>query len=165
MASGSMKSQVFGLLGWLAVSFAAAGLGGLASANAEGFYQQLTLPAWAPPSWLFAPVWTLLYILMGVAAWLVWREHGFRKARVALTLFLIQLAFNALWTWLFFAWRLGAMAFVEILILWALIVCTFVAFRRVRSIAGVLIIPYLIWVSFAAALTYAIWQSNPALLA
>ena len=165
MASESMKSQVFGLLGWLAVSFAAAGLGGLASANAEGFYQQLTLPAWAPPSWLFAPVWTLLYILMGVAAWLVWREHGFRKARVALTLFLIQLAFNALWTWLFFAWRLGAMAFVEILILWALIVCTFVAFRRVRSIAGVLIIPYLIWVSFAAALTYAIWQSNPALLA
>jgi translocator protein len=165
MGTGSMKKQVFGVLGWLAVSFAAAGVGGLASANAEGFYQQLTLPAWAPPSWLFAPVWTLLYILMGVAAWLVWREHGFRKARVALTLFLIQLAFNALWTWLFFAWRLGAMAFVEILILWALIVCTFVAFRRVRPIAGVLIIPYLIWVSFAAALTYAIWQSNPALLA
>ena len=165
MASGSMKRQVFGLLGWLAVSFAAAGVGGLASANSQEFYQQLTLPAWAPPSWLFAPVWTLLYILMGVAAWLVWREGGFRKARAALTLFLIQLAFNALWTWLFFAWRLGAAAFFEILILWTLILCTFVAFLRVRPIAAWLIIPYLVWVSFAAVLTYAIWQSNPALLA
>lgn len=165
MASGSMKKQLFGLLGWLAVSFAAAALGGLASANAEGFYEQLTLPAWAPPSWLFAPVWTLLYILMGAAAWLVWGEHGFREARVALTLFLSQLAFNALWTWLFFAWRLGAMAFVEILVLWALVLCTVIAFWRVRPMAAALIIPYLIWVTFASALSYAIWQSNPALLA
>lgn len=160
-----MHKQVLGLLGWLAVSFAAASLGGFASANAGDFYQQLTRPAWAPPSWLFAPVWTLLYLLMGIAAWLVWRERGFRKAPFTLSLFLIQLGVNALWTWLFFVWHLGAMAFYEILILWALIVCTLIAFWRVRAIAGALMAPYLAWVTLAAALTYAVWQANPALLA
>ncbi len=151
-------------LGWLAVSFAAAAVGGFASADAGAFYQQLTRPTWAPPSWLFAPAWTLLYLLMGVAAWLVWRERGFRHARITLSLFLIQLAVNALWTWLFFVWHLGALAFVEILILWMLILCTLVAFWRVRSIAGALLIPYLAWVTFAAALTYSVWQGNPAML-
>jgi tryptophan-rich sensory protein len=102
---------------------------------------------------------------MGVAAWLVWRERGFRKARVTLSLFLIQLAVNALWTWLFFVWHLGALAFGEILILWALILCTVIAFWRVRPIAGALLLPYLAWVTFASALTYAVWQHNPALLA
>lgn len=164
MAFGSMQKQVAGLLGWLAVSFVAAGIGGFASANAGGFYQQLARPAWAPPSWLFGPAWTLLYLLMGVAAWLVWRERGFRGARAALSLFLIQLAVNALWTWLFFVWRMGALAFGEILILWALILCTVGAFWRVRAIAGALLIPYLAWVTFASALTYAVWQRNPALL-
>jgi translocator protein len=164
MAFGPMRKQLFGLLGWLAVSFAAAALGGFASANAGDFYQQLTRPAWAPPSWLFAPAWTLLYLLMGVAAWLIWREHGFHKARTALLLFLIQLAVNAVWTWLFFVWHLGALAFGEILILWALILCTVVAFWRVRPIAGALLIPYLAWVTFASALTYAVWRRNPAVL-
>jgi len=92
-----MQKQLVGLAGWLAVSFAAAVLGGFASANAGDFYQQLTRPPWAPPTWLFAPAWTLLYLLMGVVAWLVWRERGFRQARTALSLFLIQLAVNALW--------------------------------------------------------------------
>jgi tryptophan-rich sensory protein len=102
---------------------------------------------------------------MGAAAWLVWREHGFRKASTALSLFLIQLAANALWTWLFFAWRLGALAFAEILILWALILCTLVAFWRVRRIAGALLLPYLAWVTFASALTYEVWRLNPQRLA
>jgi len=164
MTSVPMQRQIFGLLGWLAASFAAAALGGFASSNAGDFYQQLTRPAWAPPSWLFAPAWTLLYLLMGVAAWLVWRERGLRGARTALSLFLIQLAVNALWTWLFFVWHLGALALAEILILWALILCTIIAFWRVRAIAGALLIPYLAWVTFAAALTYAVWQRNPALL-
>lgn len=160
-----MARQLFGLLLWLAISFAAAALGGFASAHAGDFYQQLTRPEWAPPAWLFAPVWTLLYLLMGIAAWLVWREHGFRKARTALSLFLIQLAVNALWTWLFFVWHLGALAFSEILILWALVLCTVVAFWRVGPIAGALLLPYLVWVTFASALTYAVWQCNSALLA
>ena len=164
MAYNPMWKQLFGLLGWLAVTFAAAALGGFASATAGDFYQQLARPAWAPPSWLFAPAWTLLYILMGVSAWLVWRERGFRHARIALLLFLAQLAVNALWTWLFFVWRLGALALVEILLLWVLILCTVVAFWRVRPVAGALLLPYLAWVAFASALTYAVWQRNPALL-
>lgn len=165
MALTPVRSQILGLVGWLAVSFAAAALGALASVNAGAFYLELTRPGWAPPPWLFAPAWTLLYLLMGVAAWLVWREHGFRSARTALCLFLIQLAANALWTWLFFVWHLGALAFGEILILWVLILCTAVAFWRVRPIAGALLLPYLAWVSFASALTYAVWRRNPQLLA
>jgi tryptophan-rich sensory protein len=113
---------------------------------------------------LFAPVWTALYLLMGVAAWLVWRARGFRQARAALSLFLIQLAANALWTWLFFVWRLGGLAFAEILVLWILILCTVVAFRRVRSLAAALLLPYLAWVTFASVLTYSVWQRNPGVL-
>jgi tryptophan-rich sensory protein len=158
------QKRLLGLVGWLAVSFAAAAIGGMASANAGEFYQQLVRPAWAPPAWLFAPAWTVLYVLMGIASWLVWRERGLRGARTALSLFLIQLAVNALWTWLFFVWHSGALAFGEILVLWVLIVCTVVAFWRVRPIAGGLLIPYLAWVTFASALTYALSQRNPTLL-
>jgi len=159
-----MQQQIVGLLGWLGISFAAAAIGGFASANAGTFYAQLVRPVWAPPSWLFAPAWTVLYLLMAVAAWLVWREHGFRQAQTALSLFLVQLAANALWTWLFFAWHLGAIAFAEILILWILIACTIVAFWRVRPVAGVLLLPYLAWVTFASALAYSTWKQNPLLL-
>ncbi|HRP75977.1 MAG TPA: tryptophan-rich sensory protein, partial [Rhodocyclaceae bacterium] len=134
------------------------------SADAGDFYRQLIRPPWAPPGWLFAPAWTVLYLLMGVAAWLVWRERSARKVGIALTLFLVQLGANALWTWLFFAWRLGALAFGEILVLWVLILCTIAVFWRVRPLAGALLIPYLAWVSFATALTFAVWQGNPALL-
>ena len=165
MPTGPRQKHLPGLVAWLVISFAAAAIGGVASANAGDFYQQLTRPAWAPPAWLFAPVWTVLYLLMGIAAWLVWREGGFRQAPTALSLFLIQLALNALWTWLFFVWHLGALAFAEILVLWTLILCTLVAFWRVRPIAGALLIPYLAWVTLASALTYAVWQRNPALLA
>lgn len=165
MAHGQIKKQLLGFLGWLAVSFAAAAIGGVASAQAADFYRQLARPPWAPPSWLFAPAWTLLYLLMSVAAWLIWRDRGFRGARIALTLFLIQLAVNALWTWLFFAWHSGVLAFGEILILWALVLLTLVAFWRVSPLAGMLLFPYLAWVTYAAALTYAVWQRNPELLA
>ncbi len=159
-----MKRQLLGLLGWLLLVFAAAAIGGLASSRAGPFYQQLVRPDWAPPGWLFAPVWSMLYLLMGIAAWLVWRGPGFRGARIALALFLVQLAANALWTWLFFAWQKGALAFGEILVLWALILATVIAFWRVRPLAGALLLPYLAWVSFACALSYSIWQMNPRLL-
>jgi benzodiazapine receptor len=160
----SVRRQGIGLAGWLLGSFAAAAVGGVASANAGGFYQQLVRPGWAPPPWLFGPVWSVLYLLMGIAAWLVWRERGFRGARTALTLFVVQLAANALWTWLFFAWRRGALAFGEILLLWVLIVATLVAFWWVRPLAGALLVPYLLWVTFASALTFAVWRMNPAVL-
>ena len=160
----SIARQSIGLLLWLLVSFAAAAIGAVASAQAGAIYAQLARPGWAPPGWLFAPVWTVLYVLMGVAAWLVWRAHGFKEGRTALALFLVQLAANALWTWVFFVWRQGAIAFAEILLLWWLIVATAVSFRRLNALAAVLLLPYLAWVTFACALTFSTWRLNPALL-
>jgi translocator protein len=160
----SRSWRYLGLAVWLAISFGAAAIGALASTQAGDFYQQLLRPDWAPPAWLFGPAWTLLYLLMGIAAWLVWSERGFRGARIALALFLVQLGVNALWSWLFFVWHRGALAFAEILLLWALIACTIVAFWRVRALAGALLLPYLAWVTFASALAYEIWQGNPTLV-
>ena len=159
------STQIIGLIGWLIITFIAAAIGSAASAESGLFYQQISRPEWAPPGWLFAPVWTILYILMGISAWIVWRIDGFRRARIALSLFIIQLVLNAIWTWIFFVWRQGALAFAEILILWALILCTTIAFWRVRVIAGILLLPYLAWVSFASVLTFTVWRLNPLLLA
>lgn len=158
------NKQILGFVAWLAVSFIAAAVGSAASIQAGPFYAQLVRPEWAPPSDVFGPVWTILYALMGIAAWLVWRVGGFRAARTALTLFLVQLVVNALWSWLFFGWHLGGAAFADIVLLWVLIIATLVAFWRVRPLAGVLLIPYLLWVSFASALNYSVWQLNPQLL-
>jgi benzodiazapine receptor len=164
MSTYSKLMQITGLIGWLALSFIASAIGAVASLQAGSFYIQLVRPDWAPPPSIFGPVWTALYALMGIASWLVWRADGFRPAKVALTLFLIQLALNASWSWLFFGWYQGALAFLDILLLWLLIVATLVAFWRIRPVAGVLLIPYLLWVSFASVLNYFIWQLNPQLL-
>ncbi len=164
MVSLSNQKQLVGLVAWLLCSFVAAGIGGAASIQAGPFYAQLVRPEWAPPASVFGPVWTVLYALMGIAAWLVWRVAGFRAAKTALTLFLAQLALNALWSWLFFAWHRGALAFVDILLLWALIVATLIAFWRIRPLAGAMLVPYLAWVSFASALNYSVWQLNSQIL-
>ena len=162
--------KLLGLLGWLALCFVAAAVGGLASVDAGSFYAQLDRPVWAPPGWVFGPVWTVLYTLMAVAAWLVWlqgqqRRHGHAPhTRAALLLFLAQLLANALWSWVFFAWRNGALAMAEVLLLWCLVAATTLVFWRVRTLAGVLLLPYLAWVSLAAALTFSVWQRNPGLL-
>jgi tryptophan-rich sensory protein len=161
MAHLPASKQILGLAGWLVITFVAAAIGGAASVNAGSFYTQLVLPEWAPPSSVFGPVWTVLYVTMAIAAWLIWRAEGFRAARRALTLFTAQLALNALWSWLFFGWHRGALAFADILLLWVLIIATLIAFWRVRPLAGWLLVPYLLWVSFASALNYAIWQLNP----
>ncbi|HUF64792.1 MAG TPA: TspO/MBR family protein [Gemmatimonadaceae bacterium] len=158
------SAQLAGLGGWLALSVAAGAVGAFASADAGTFYEQLVRPAWAPPAWLFAPVWSVLYLVMGIAAWLVWRERAVSATRWALSLYLIQLIANALWTWFFFTWRQGAWAFTEILVLLALIVATMIAFWRVSRTAGMLLLPYLLWVAFASALTYVTWRANPQLL-
>ena len=160
----SKPKQIVGLLAWLAISFTASAIGAIASINAASFYGQLVQPGWAPPSSVFAPVWTTLYALMGIAAWLVWRVDGFRANRSALTFFLVQLAINALWSWLFFAWHFGALAFADIVVLWLLIIATIVSFWRVRPLAGALLVPYLLWVSFAAVLNFSVWQLNPQVL-
>src|SRR3546814_1202596 len=122
VCSSDLNKQVMGRVVWLAASVMAAAIGSAASIQAGPFYTQLVRPGWAPPPDIFGPVWTVLYALMGIAAWLVWRVGGFRAARAALTLFLVQLAVNALWSWLFFGWHLGALAFAVIVLLWVLIV-------------------------------------------
>jgi tryptophan-rich sensory protein len=152
-----------GLAGWLALCAIAGAVGAIASADAKEFYATLEQPAWAPPSAVFGPVWTLLYMAMAGAAWLVWRERGFARARGALGLFVAQLLLNALWSWLFFAWHRGALAFADIVALLALIVATMVAFAKIRRLAAWLLAPYLAWVSFATLLNYAVWQRNPML--
>jgi tryptophan-rich sensory protein len=154
-----------GLVLWLALCFLAAGLGAAASVQAGAFYAELVRPDWAPPASLFGPVWTLLYAMMAVAAWLVWLRRGSGPVRLALAVFVTQLVLNALWSWLFFDWRLGALSFLDIVALWALIVVTLVLFWRIRPLAGWLLVPYLAWVTFAAALNYRLWQLNPSLLA
>lgn len=164
MTTPSKRKQILGLIGWLAISFAASSIGAIASLTAGELYTQLVRPDWAPPPSVFGPVWTVLYALMGIAAWLVWRTGGFGANRIALGLFLVQLSLNVLWSWLFFAWHRGALAFADILLLWVLIVATLVAFWRVRVLAGVLFVPYLLWVGFAAALNYSVWRLNPQIL-
>jgi benzodiazapine receptor len=160
----SGMKQIVGLIGWLLLSFATAALGALASVQAASFYQQLAQPSWAPPASVFGPVWSVLYALMGVAAWLVWREGGWRRQAGVLGVFVLQLALNALWSWLFFAWRHGALAFADIVLLWLLIVACVIGFWRVRPLAGALLLPYLCWVSFAATLNYAVWHLNTQVL-
>ena len=164
MAPPTKREQIVGLVGWLIVSFIAAAIGGAASIQAGPFYTDLVRPDWAPPASIFGPVWTVLYVLMGIAAWLVWRVDGFRAARLALTLFLVQLALNALWSWLFFGLHRGALAFADILLLWVLLLATLIAFWRIRPLAGALLAPYLLWVTFASALNYTVWQLNPQVL-
>jgi translocator protein len=164
MRNQSILRRAIGLAAWVAVTFAAAAVGAVGSSSANAFYAELVRPSWAPPGWLFAPAWTTLYALMAVSAWLVWRARGFAGARIALGLFLIQLAANALWSWLFFAWRHGGLAFAEVLLLWCLIVATVAAFWRVSRTAAVLLLPYLAWVAYASALTFEVWRRNPALL-
>jgi benzodiazapine receptor len=157
----SVPAQAIGLLAWLLLAFAAAALGAAASADAGPFYEQLARPAWAPPAAVFAPVWAVLYVMMGTAAWLVWREEAGRDSTAALVLFMLQLCANAAWSWLFFAWRHGDYAFGEVLVLLALVALTSLAFARISRVAGLLMLPYLLWVAFASALTWAVWQANP----
>ena len=150
-----------GTLAIVAVTVAAAVVGGLGSFRSVDFYVALSLPSWAPPSTVFGPVWTTLYVLMAIAAVLVWQARGRRGIRRALATYVGQLVLNALWPWLFFAWRSGLWAFVEVVLLVIAVALTIQAFWRVRRMAAVLLLPYLGWVSFAAALTFAVWRANP----
>lgn len=162
MTPRSWASQIVGLVGWLLLVFGAAAVGAVASVDAGSFYARLSKPMWAPPGWVFGPVWSVLYSLMGVSAWLVWRAGG--ASRGALGVFVAQLAANALWSWLFFAWHRGALATVEVLVLLGLIGWTAIAFWRSSRLAALLLVPYWLWVGFASVLTWSIWQRNPGLL-
>jgi tryptophan-rich sensory protein len=155
---------VAGLVVCVAATFLAGGIGAIASVEAASFYAGLNRPGWAPPSGLFGPVWTALYVLMAVAAWLVWREGASRQRSLALMVFAAQLVVNALWSWLFFAWHQGAGAFADVLLLLLLIAVLIGLCRRVKPLAAALLLPYLVWVGFASALTWSIWRANPGAL-
>lgn len=154
--------QSWGLVGFLAASWVVQGLASwLTFASVRDWYPTLAKPAWTPPNWVFGPVWTLLYILMAVAAWLVWRKAGLAGARLALVLYFVQLTLNAAWSGLFFGLRNPTAGLVDILLLWILIAATLTAFARHSAVAAGLLAPYFVWVSYAAALNFAIWQMNP----
>lgn len=140
--------------------FLAAGLGSLfTTASVGDWYVGLAKPSWNPPSWVFGPVWTALYATMAVAGWLVWRQSGAAR-RPALVWFAVQLALNVGWSGLFFGLRMPGLAFVEILALWAAIAATLTTSWRTSRPAGILLVPYLLWVSFAVVLNFAIWRLN-----
>jgi len=155
--AGAMRSVV-ALGACLALSFAAAAIGGFFLPGE--WYASLRKPSWNPPNWIFGPVWTALYTIMAVAAWLVWKRGGFAGQRVPLSLYLVQLLFNAVWSPLFFGLRHTALAFADIVLLWLAVLATVIAFWRSRLLAGVMLLPYLAWVTFACALNFALWRLN-----
>jgi tryptophan-rich sensory protein len=150
----------FVLLGFVALCLAAGALGGWATSQAVvDWYPTLNKPSWNPPSWVFAPVWTTLYLMMAVSAWLVWRTQA-PAVGPALKWFFIQLALNCLWSFLFFGIRSPGLAVVEIVFLWLALLMTIVSFWPLSRLAGILLLPYIAWVSFAAFLNYTVWSLN-----
>ncbi len=150
-----------GLIVFILVCFGAAGIGSaVTTPQIDGWYATLAKPSWSPPNWIFAPVWTTLYLAMAVAAWLVWRQGGITGAKVPLALFGVQLALNTLWSCLFFGLENPGLAFAELLLLWTAIAATMAMFWSRSKTAGALLVPYLAWVTFAAFLNFAVWRLN-----
>lgn len=155
-----MKRGWLKLLGFILVSYLAGFIGGIfTQQSVTTWYLTLQKPVFNPPSWVFGPVWTSLYILMGIAAFLVYNK-GYKKARTALNFFFIQLFFNALWSFLFFGLKNPLLAFIEIIILWSLILVTTYYFYKVEKKAAYLMLPYLLWVSFATVLNFSLYILN-----
>lgn len=151
----SKLNSGFALAGFIIITFCAPllSVGSLPGA----WYAALQKPTWNPPAWLFGPAWTLLYTLMAVAAWLVWKRVGHGKP---LTLYFVQLVLNAAWTPIFFGAHQPGWALIVIVVLWIAILTTLLSFRRVNTAAGWLLVPYLAWVSFASCLNFALWRMN-----
>ena len=143
---------------FLLATFVAAGVGAFFVPGA--WYESLAKPDWNPPNWLFGPVWTLLYVMIGTSGWLVWREAGFAGARWALSIFALQIALNAAWSWLFFGLQRPDLALVEIVVLLLSIALMIGLFWPVSRLAALLLVPYLGWVGFATVLNAAIWKLN-----
>jgi translocator protein len=149
------------LMPFIVVCFAAASVGSfITNTSVNTWYAQLRKPDWTPPNWIFGPVWTTQYVLMAVSAWLVWRTTEWSVAKSALILFGIQVALNTLWTLLFFGLREVRLAFVEIMLLWMMVVATVVSFLPLSRLAAWLLLPYLLWIGFASYLNFRIWQIN-----
>lgn len=148
--------DILRLLIFLAITFAVASFGALFMPGA--WYAALEKPAWTPPSWLFGPVWTVLYVMIAVAGWLVWQRES--RVGTPLVLWGAQLALNGVWSWLFFGLERPGLAALDIIVLLALIATTALVFMRISRVAALLLVPYLAWVGFASALNIAIWQLN-----
>lgn len=144
------------LIGFVAANFAAASMGAIFRPGE--WYEGLIKPSWRPPNRLFAPVWTILYLTIAFAGWLVWRKAGLAGAALPLTVYLVQLVLNAAWTPIFFGLHRPGAAFIEIVLLWASIGATIILFHPIDALAAWLMAPYFAWVSFAAALNFAIWH-------
>ena len=156
------KNNVVKLVVSIVIPLAVGGASGyFTSTGVGGWYQTLVKPSFNPPNWIFAPVWTMLYIMMGIALFLIWKkEVSADKKRWAILCFVVQLALNFLWTFVFFYLEQPGWALVEILVLWVMILATILAFKKLSTPAAWLLVPYLLWVSFATLLTYSIWQLN-----
>ncbi len=152
------RRELLGLVVFLLLCYGAASIG--ARFTPGPWYAGLAKPGWTPPGAVFAPVWTILYGLMAVAGWLVWKAGATAPTRAALAVFAVQLVLNTAWSSLFFGLERPDLALLCIVLLWAAIVATITAFWRVRPLAGGLLLPYLIWVTFAAALNFEIWRLN-----
>ncbi|UCC79531.1 MAG: tryptophan-rich sensory protein [Candidatus Zixiibacteriota bacterium] len=150
--------QIVSLFIWIGICFIPAVIGSRFSPG--DWYARLAKPSWTPPGFIFGPVWTLLYTTMGIAAWLLWKRVEFSAARVAFMLFIVQLIFNGMWSWIFFGLHKPGFAFVELCFLWALILATLIMFWNLYRPSGILLVPYLAWVTFAAILNFAIWWLN-----
>jgi tryptophan-rich sensory protein len=155
------RQDVLALAGFVLLCLVVSGLGGLATATGvDGWYRTLVKPGFNPPDWIFAPVWTVLYLMMAVAAWRVWRTAATVDRRRALAAFGVQLGLNLLWSILFFGFGQIGLAFFEILLLLSAIAVCVVLFWRVERLAGQLLVPYLFWVAFAATLNLSLWLLN-----
>ena len=154
--------SIMGLAVCVIVCFGAAGIGSfLTMASIPTWYAALKKPGWVPPNWIFGPVWSALYAMMAVAMWLVWRQGGLATAALPAMIFGVQLALNVAWSAIFFRLHKPGAAFAEIIALWLAILATLILFWRSDVMAGLLMAPYLAWVSFAAVLNYTVWRLNP----
>lgn len=157
----SILKRVFVLLSFILLSNLAGIIGALFTITGVGsWYQEIAKPSWNPPGWVFGPVWTTLYILMGIAAFIIWDKRNVYLTGRAFLYFGIQLALNTLWSIIFFGMHNPGLAFIEILILLLLIILTTREFFKIDSLAGVLMVPYIAWVSFASVLNFTIWMLN-----
>lgn len=159
MQSAFRRNQWLVLAGFILLCLAVGSIGGFATQDSiDSWYRTLAKPWWNPPDWVFAPVWTLLFIMMGIAAWLVWKTGD--RLGPAMALFGLQLVFNLLWSLIFFGLRSPGLALIEVVFLWGSVLLTMLAFFGRQRVAGWLFVPYLAWVSFAAILNFAIWRLN-----
>ena len=152
-------ASLLALAGFLALVMLVASSGAVFRPGA--WYETLAKPGWTPPDWLFPVAWTVLYLMIAVAGWLAWRQAGLAAAGLAFSLYFLQLALNAAWSWLFFGLHRMDLALVDVLALWLAIAGTIVAFHAVRPLAAWLLVPYLVWVTYAAALNFTVWRMNP----